>query len=531
MRTRQRPILLSGPMGAGKTTLGALLARETPHAFVDVDARIEEETGKSIRALFVELGEVAFRDLEERIAFDCLQNTQYDVIALGGGTVLRRTFRHAALREGFLVTLTAPPRTLAERVCGSDRPLLASTATVADTEERLRRILDERADVYAECHATVDTHDTRLPVLAEQIRTQAASASLVMPLGRRSYGITPIESAPEQIGAMVSQRRPSGVLLVTDENVSTRQRAYVDRLRTSIEVPVETAILAPGEAHKDLAQVVRLWDAALGANLDRSAIVLSVGGGVVSDMAGFAAATLLRGIRWISVPSTLLAMVDASVGGKTGFDHAHGKNRIGAIHQPRAVIIDLSLLDTLAERELRAGTAEMLKMALLSGPDALADFRGSVSAILRRDRETLRTSIERAVAAKIRVVAEDEHEEGVRIALNLGHTMGHAIEAAGGYTRHLHGEAVGLGLLLEHGFGVRKGWTDPSLVAELHASLTQLGLPTTVGAPLREEAAKHLGLDKKRRGGVIKLPLLESPGKVVVHEVELAEAAREMQIP
>lgn len=330
---------------------------------------------------------------------------------------------------------------------------------------------------------------------------------------------------------MVSQRRPSGVLLVTDENVSTQQRAYVDRIRASIEAPTEMLILAPGEANKDLSQIVRLWDAALGANLDRSAIVLSVGGGVVSDMAGFAAATLLRGLRWISVPSTLLAMVDASVGGKTGFDHARGKNRIGAIHQPRAVFLDLSLLDTLPDREFRAGSAEMLKMALLSGPDALADFRGSASAILRRDRETLRASIERAVAAKIRFVAEDEQEEGVRIALNLGHTMGHAIEAAGGYARHLHGEAVGIGLLLEHAFGVRKGWTDPALVSELQASLTQLGLPTTIEESLRAEAAKHLGMDKKRRGGVIKLPLLESPGKVVVHEVELAEAAREMQNP
>ena len=230
----------------------------------------------------------------------------------------------------------------------------------------------------------------------------------------------------------------------------------------------------------------------------------------------------------MSVPSTLLAMVDASVGGKTGFDYAGGKNRIGAFHQPSAVLVDFSLLGTLPAREFCSGAAELLKMALLEGPGGVARFEALMAPFLARKEDALRQLLGAAVSEKVRIVAADETDRGERIVLNLGHTLGHALESAGDYTTLLHGEAVGLGLLLEHTFGVRKGWTDAALPARIRAQLVALGLPTTVDPSLLQASIRFLVTDKKRHGDTIKLPLMQTTGKVIVREVDIHELG---QIP
>lgn len=480
-------------MGAGKTTVGRILTRDDPTRFLDLDEHIVHATGKDIRTLFTELGERGFREVEERLAFACMRDDRYDVIALGGGTVTSRTFRHAALREGVLVSLMAAENVLSKRVSGTGRPLL-------DREGALGRILEERRDAYAECHASVQTSDRSPADVASSVRAAASRSTMTMPLGTRSYGIEVASSSAESVARTVRELEPSQVLLVTDENVEHLQRPYLQALARALEMPTTEIVIPAGEAHKNLETVSRIWDAALGASSDRDAIILAVGGGVTLDLAGFAAATLLRGLRWVGVPSTLLAMVDASVGGKTGFDHGGGKNRIGAFHQPSAITIDLDLLATLPEREFRAGAAEVVKTALVTS-EALSVRVGELAgAIVRRETNALSEVIAASMAEKIRIVADDETEHGNRIVLNLGHTLAHALEAAGGYETYLHGEAVGIGLVLEHAFGVRKGYTDAAVPGLVSAQLTALGLPTTAEPELLALARNFLQKDKKRKG-------------------------------
>ncbi|MFO0664408.1 MAG: 3-dehydroquinate synthase [Polyangiaceae bacterium] len=527
----RRPIILSGPIGAGKTTLGRALTEGTAETFVDVDERIEQAAGKEVSAIFREEGEPAFRALEERVALECVHDTHHSVVALGGGAILSPAVRAAALARGFLVTLDAPADVRAARIRGGPpRPLLPTSP--ASAERHLERLASARSEFYAECHARISTSDRSVADLVREIRRESARDLLVVPLGSRTYRV---ELAPpgresndpcRTAAHVVASLSPSSVVLVTDAHVADRQHAYLDALTKAIRVPVSTVVLSPGEENKGVAAVSRVWDEALRGPLDRDALVLAVGGGVVSDVAGFAAATLLRGLRWVSVPTTLLAMVDASVGGKTGVDHATGKNRIGAFHQPSHVVIDLTLLETQEDRDFRAGMGELVKMALLSGPPQIDALRSAAPSLLAREPNALRQAVSTAIADKIRIVSADERDRGPRMVLNLGHTVGHALEAAGGYTRLLHGEAVGLGLLLEHRFAASRGLAGPSVPVLLSELLGQFGLPTAAEPALVAQALAHLGADKKRKGRSIALPLAMSPGNVVVREVDIDELSR-----
>ena len=287
-------------MGAGKTTVGRELARNARGAgvsFVDVDERIVQTTGKDIPTLFAELGERGFRAIEERAALECLHDTQYAVIALGGGAVTSRRLRHAVLERGYLVTLDGTPQTLAARIQGSARPLLA----VGDPQAVLESIAAARSDAYAECHLRVDTTNLSPTQIAHRIELEARRETLVMPLGQRSYVIEFTKNDPARVREVLLALRPSGVILVTDENVRASQGAYIDAVLQDLGAPACTLQIRPGEVHKTLETVSQIWDVALGFELDRDAVVLAIGGGVASDMAGFAAATLLRGLRWMSI--------------------------------------------------------------------------------------------------------------------------------------------------------------------------------------------------------------------------------------
>lgn len=305
------------------------------------------------------------------------------------------------------------------------------------------------------------------------------------------------------------------VLIVTNETVAP---LYLERLRAALGAyRCESVVLPDGEQYKNAAELNTIFDALLAHRFDRDCTLVALGGGVVGDMTGFAAACYQRGVAFIQVPTTLLAQVDSSVGGKTGINHPRGKNMIGAFHQPRAVVIDIDTLDTLDDRQLRAGAAEVIKYGLIRDAEFYAWLRANIAALLRRDAAALAHAIERSCRNKAEVVAADEREGGLRALLNLGHTFGHAIEAALGYRDWLHGEAVAAGMCMAARLSQAMGWLDAQERAAVEALIAAAGLPTHPPAGVTAaQFHEYMAVDKKVKGGKVRLVLLRRIGAAVV---------------
>jgi len=292
---------------------------------------------------------------------------------------------------------------------------------------------------------------------------------------------------------------------------------YAEALRTSLNGRrIVEVILPDGEQHKTLANASRIFDVLIANRMGRDAVVLALGGGVIGDLAGFVAACYQRGIGFVQIPTTLLAHVDSSVGGKTAVNHPGGKNMIGAFHQPLAVIADTDLLGSLPDRELRAGLAEIIKYGLICDADFFGWLESNMEALLARSPDALGYAIYRSCQIKAEFVKRDEREQGDRALLNLGHTFGHAIESATGYVEWLHGEAVGTGMLIAADMSHRMGTLDASVVARLRALLQRAALPTEAPRIGAARALDYMRIDKKVQAGRIRLVLLQSLGKAVV---------------
>ena len=514
-----RPLVLSGFMATGKSTIGRILARRFGVPFVDTDAALEERSGKSVSELFMSEGEARFREREAELVLRMLEDRTPRVIGFGGGTVTIPRVRHAALEAATVVTLTASAETIVQRVSSlAARPNLLAASPL----QRARDLLALRREAYAECHAFVSTEGRSPEEIAERVFEVATREALAMPLGTRSYAIELADGRPQHLGAAIAELAPSSLLIVTDENVEAARGGWLELALEGVTVRRHGISITPGEPSKTLTTVARIWDEALTAGLDRDAVVLAFGGGVVGDLAGFAASTLLRGLRCVQIPTSLLAMVDSSVGGKTGFDHAAGKNLIGAFFQPSRVIVDLEHLSTLPPRERAAGLAEVVKIALIQDEALLEALEHDAAAIGAGDRTALRPIIRSAIEAKLRVVRDDERESGARALLNLGHTVGHALEAHGGYARLLHGEAVAVGTVLELRASERLGMTPAGMAARAEALLLRLGLPTGASAGDLAAAWPFVLSDKKRAAATVKLPVVTGPGRGAVAPIDLA---------
>jgi 3-dehydroquinate synthase len=333
-------------------------------------------------------------------------------------------------------------------------------------------------------------------------------------LGDRSYPIVigaRLLGDAELVSRHVTAR---DVMVVTNETVGP---LYLQDVVASLAGKrVHSIALRDGERYKTLEGLGRVFDALVEARLNRDACVVALGGGVVGDIAGFAAACYQRGIDFVQVPTTLLAQVDSSVGGKTGVNHPGGKNLIGAFHQPRAVLSDLATLRTLPDRELRAGLAEVIKYGLVDDVGFLEWIERHVAALIALDLDALAHAVRRSCEIKARIVAADEREHGQRALLNLGHTFGHAIETAAGYGEWLHGEAVAIGMLLAADLSQRLGWLEASQVERVRELLRRAGLPTTAPAIGAARARELMGMDKKVLQGRIRLVLLRQLGAGVV---------------
>jgi 3-dehydroquinate synthase len=345
--------------------------------------------------------------------------------------------------------------------------------------------------------------------------------SVKVALAGHPYDICIGSGLLDGLGERLRALRPSRLLVVTDARVGP---LYAARVRAALQPLAATTVfeLAGGETDKELRAVEAVLDALLAAGADRRSVVIALGGGVVGDIAGFAAAIYMRGIRFVQVPTTLLAQVDSSVGGKTGVNHPRGKNLIGAFHQPEAVVADTATLRTLPRRELAAGLAEVLKHGLLADADYFASVSADLPRLLACDEPALAAAIARSCEIKAAIVARDERESGERALLNLGHTFGHAIEALTGYQRWLHGEAVGCGLCLAADLSQRLGLISPAEVAGVVQAVDAAGLPTRIDGLSRDAAIESMRGDKKSEAGEIRFIVMERIGRAAQRTVPAA---------
>jgi 3-dehydroquinate synthase len=334
---------------------------------------------------------------------------------------------------------------------------------------------------------------------------------LPVELGERSYPIYIGSNLLSQSTLLTTHIKAKQVLVVTNTTVAPLYLATI--LQSLSGYCVETVILPDGEQYKTLEYVTQIFDKLLANKFSRNATLIALGGGVIGDMGGFAAACYQRGIAFLQIPTTLLAQVDSSVGGKTGVNHPLGKNMIGAFYQPQCVIADANVLDTLDDRQLAAGLAEVIKYGLIRDAEFFVWLEENMPALLARDKAALTYAIERSCMNKAQVVAEDETETGVRATLNLGHTFGHAIETGMGYGSYLHGEAVAIGTCQAADLSQRKGWLNDADVDRIIALFKQAKLPTVPPKTINAERFLELmAVDKKNIDGQIRLILLEKIG-------------------
>ena len=339
-------------------------------------------------------------------------------------------------------------------------------------------------------------------------------------LGERSYSILIGEQLLNAANTWADLPKASAALIVTNYTVGP---IYAERLQAALAPhykQVHTVALPDGESHKDWQTLNLIFDELLGKCADRKTVLFALGGGVVGDMTGFAAASYMRGVPFVQVPTTLLSQVDSSVGGKTAINHPLGKNMIGAFYQPVRVVCDLDTLNTLPERELSAGLAEVIKYGPIADMDFLAWIEVNIGALMAREPAALAHAVQRSCEIKAWVVGQDERESGLRAILNFGHTFGHAIEAGLGFGVWLHGEAVGCGMVMAAELSQRLGKVDAAFVARLKALIERAGLP--VRGPVLNAAdnaldyIEHMRLDKKAVGGDIQFVVIDQPGQAAV---------------
>jgi shikimate kinase / 3-dehydroquinate synthase len=515
-------IVLVGLMGAGKTSVGRRLATRLGLPFVDADHEIEAAAGCSIAEIFERFGEPAFRDVERRVIRRLLEGPPV-VLATGGGAFMDPTTRAAIRDRGLSVWLRTPLPLLLRRVSGrTHRPLLMTD----DPAAVLQRLIDQRHPIYAEADLIMDSRDEPLDDAAD--RLQATLHSLQLPrrlevaLVGGGYDVVIGEDLLSRAGALLTPVLPQKrAIVVTDRSVAA---LHLPALAAGLEAAgfeFSTVEVEPGEASKSIEGWNRLTDALLDAGVERRTAIIALGGGVVGDLAGFAAASTLRGLPFVQVPTTLLSQVDSSVGGKTGINTRQGKNLVGAFHQPRLVIADTDVLATLPPRELRAGYAEIVKAGLIADAELYDWCEEHGAAVVTGERAAQAEAIWRACAFKARVVGDDEREERPndgRALLNLGHTFGHALEAESGYSGGLlHGEAVAVGLGLAFALSARLGVCAPEDGARLRHHLQAVGLPASIRDLGREFSAArliaHMRKDKKMRDGALHFVLVRGIGQ------------------
>lgn len=509
-------VVLCGFMGTGKSTVGRRLAERLGGRFVDLDDVIEQRFGMPVRAVFERHGEEAFRGAE-RDACARAGALGAVVIAAGGGAVLNPANREALAAFGTLVCLDASIAELQRRLKStSSRPMLQGHEPLGT---RIRTLLEQRREAYDTIAWHVDTTGRSVDEVVRTIETSLAMVQVVGGMRRlavntteRRYDVCIATGALDALGAIVRDEvRDAEIAAVVTNTVVGP--LYAERAAASLHstgYETHTITLPDGEQHKRQETIAQLYGQFVAAGLDRQSVVVALGGGVVGDMAGFAAATYLRGIRVVQVPTSLLAMVDASVGGKTGVDLPEGKNLVGAFKQPEVVVTDPGVLGTLPAVELQCGKAELIKHAVLDAPGLFGRLAGGET---RLDDALLAE----AIRVKVDVVNEDPLEKGRRAVLNLGHTFAHGFERASGFAIP-HGLAVGVGLRASARLGRELGLCDSELEEGIAGVLGRHGLPLFFAGLSSADVRAAMSTDKKRLGRKLRFVVPRAIGWVEVVE-------------
>lgn len=491
-----RPIVLVGLMGAGKTTVGRLLAQQLAWPFYDSDDEIVRSVGKSIAKIFMEDGEPTFRELERQTILGLLKNGPC-IIATGGGAITIPETAKAIIENSLCLWLDAPVDVLVKRTEGSDRPLLQH----GDPEEVLTHMFEKRKVAYAQAHLHIlddglspsEMSARILMQIREYLFSHSSDAEeekhipqvlcLTVSLSNHSYPIFVGAELLEQPDIWLSHDlKDRRAFILTDYTV---REIITDKFQAILKPHMKSVTvmeLPPGEQTKSFDRYQAVLEWLLENGIKRDSIIFAVGGGVIGDLAGFAASTILRGVDFIQIPTTIQSQVDSSVGGKTGINSRTGKNLIGTFYQPKAVIIDPETLSTLPLRERLSGYAEIVKYGLLGDIEFFEWLEENGPRMMEGNTMALIRGIETSCRMKAEIVQEDEHETtGQRALLNLGHTFGHALESLSGYDgRILHGEAVAIGMVLAARLSSRLGYLSEDDVMRVKKHLQSIGLKTEI---------------------------------------------------
>jgi 3-dehydroquinate synthase len=542
-----RSIVLAGFMGAGKSTVGAALAEKLGLPFIDTDAEIGRAEGMSIPEIFARHGEAHFRARERALA-EQLVLRERCVIATGGGMIASDEIRALLLANCLCIGLIAAPETILARVGGESaaqsRPMLAGP----DVRARIASLLNARAPFYRALHFHLHTDEVAPELLAERIAELSASEQLRIPVaipGEQPYDIVIGDGLLAHLGAFIAGRGWTAPALIASDAIVASYHAGTAQLALAREsIPSRIHTMDAGERNKTLNTVASFYRAMSEAGMDRNSPLVALGGGVVGDTAGFAAATYMRGVPFVQAPTSLLAMADSSIGGKTGVDTDFGKNLVGAFKQPDLVVMDTRMLGSLPVIELRCGYAEIIKCAFISGGQAFDRARMLAQSPLGMadasslgedgwvDDLMMQTLVD-AILLKREVVVEDPFERGRRSLLNFGHTFGHGIEAWSGL-RLKHGYAVALGMVCAARASRALGLCEQAHVDALIAMLRGVGLPTRladvrpfgIGALDVDAIWRAMQNDKKKRAGQLRFVLMRAPGDLFLSDALDADDAR-----
>lgn len=524
-------IVLVGLMGAGKTAIGRRLAARFGLPFFDADEEIERAASMTIAEIFARHGEAAFRAGEKRVIQRLLSQGQV-VLATGGGAFMDPDTRAVIKAHGISVWLRAPVPVLVSRTKGrTHRPLLQA----GNPAEILEKLAALRGPVYALADVIVDgskdSPNVTTASVAHAVQAYRPPHRVEVKLASTSYEVLIGNGLLARAGSFMAPLLPQKrCFIVADATVAALHLATLTKSLDEVGITHQSFIVQPGEASKSFAVWQRLLEDMLAARLDRKTTIIALGGGVVGDLAGFSAASALRGVPFVQIPTSLLAQVDSSVGGKTGLNTAQGKNLVGAFYQPLLVLADSGVLATLPARERLAGYAEIVKAGLIADAAFYEWCEDHAAGLLQGDHAALAHAIAYAVRFKAQVVADDEREtkpNNGRALLNLGHSFAHALEAETGYGGGLlHGEAVALGLVLAAALSAELGVGPRALTHRIATHLSALGLPVRIKGLSASRLLEHMRADKKNLAGKLHFVLLRGIGQAFTSSDVPEEAVR-----
>jgi len=541
-------IIISGFSATGKSLVAKEIAQRLNWNFIDTDDEVVKLAGKSIDEIFRQDGEGRFRELERKVIRKACQQRQ-TVIAIGGGAIVDRQNYELLAENGLLFCLEAKPETIYQRLfqnatygCETEvRPLLANNNPL----ECIRQLKASRQPYYASVDWTIHTDRLSLSQVAEEVvrgwqLLRSAHPPHLNPLPSRerklgsqlkankdvacwvktatqSYSVFVGYGLLEKLGEKIKETGLSGVVtIISDETVFSIYGRKVESILQNAGFAVNTFAVLPGEETKNINSAIKLYDFLVEQRVERDDMLIALGGGMVGDLAGFVAATFLRGMPWIPLPTSLVAMVDASIGGKVGVNHPQGKNLIGAFYQPSFVLADVHTLNTLPDRELISGWAEVIKYGLTLDKEFFEFLEANADKLIKLEPNAVTQAIIRSAAIKAQIVSEDEKERGRRIILNYGHTIAHGLEATSQYKRFLHGEAVAIGMMGAAKLSQRLGLLSSDVVERQQSLSQKFGLPVNFSGLSLTEVVRAMELDKKTRAKAIHWVLLTDIGQTAI---------------